>query len=51
MLLSVVVAAGVLTLAKRNHQTVRAGGLTGRPYAAAAAACAVCTALALTLMV
>jgi hypothetical protein len=50
MLLSVAVAGGVLTLAKRNHQTVRAGGPAGR-HAAAAAACAVCAALALIVMV
>ena len=51
MCMSVVVAAGVLALAKRNHQTVRAGGWPAGRHAAAAAACAVCTALALTLMV
>lgn len=51
MFMSVVVAAGVLALAKRNHQTVRAGGWPAGRHAAAAAACAVCTALALTLMV
>ena len=51
MFMSVVVAAGVLTLAKRNHQTVRAAGWPAGRQAAAAAACAVCTALALILMV
>jgi hypothetical protein len=51
MFMSVVVAAGVLTLAKRNHQTVRAGGWPAGRHAAAAAACAVCTALALIVMV
>ena len=49
--MSVVVAAGVLTLAKRNHQTGRAAGWPAGRQAAAAAACAVCTALALTLMI
>ncbi len=51
MFMSVAVAGGVLALAKRNHQTVRAAGWPAGRQAAAAAACAVCTALALTLMV
>jgi hypothetical protein len=47
----VAVAAGVLTLAKHNHQLVRTGGRPAGRYTAAAAACVVCAALALTLMV
>ena len=51
MFLSVAVAAAILTLAKRNHQLVRTGGWPAGRHTAAAAACAVCAALALTLMV
>ena len=50
MFLSVAVAAAVLTLAKRNHQLVRTGGWPAGRHTAAAATCAVCAALALTLM-
>jgi len=50
LIMTVAVAGAVLTLAKRNHQTVRAAGWPVGRQAAAAVTCAVCTALALTLM-
>ena len=50
LLMCVAVAAGVLVFAKRNHQLVRTGGWPAGRQTAAAVACAVCAALALTLM-